>query len=1479
MADFTWVGGNLANPSSWSPQPLPPALPVEPGPGDSVTIGGGGVLAGSLGVLTADITGGTFSLQGAITAVGLTFSAVTGSGASNLTLQSGGSLNSSGGGEQLGGLAAATITQLGGANTASATVNIDTGSSYDLQGGTFSTANYVVLGVAAGNAGAFTQSGGTATVVGIVANSGSLALDAGILNVGTGNVYVGDIAGTGASFTQTGGTFAVGSDMAVGQNGTGTYTLSGGVLSSVADYIGQNATGSFVQTGGTHTVSDRIVLGINVTGPSAPAGTGSYTLGGTGTLTVQTIFIGSDPGCTGTFLFNQNAPDTAALTISGTGGFPGLIVGGQGTGTFTHGGGSLSTTLVLGRTTTGIGTYNFLGGTLVSTDEEIGSVGAGTFIQSSGTNNAQGTGLVLGSTAAATGTYDLNGGVLTAVSETIGNLGTGTVTQTGGSNTTTGTLVVANGTNSTGSYGLTTGTLIAASETIGSQGSGTFTAQGGTNTIGGSLTLAAAIGSSGTYTLSGGTVSATGETIGGQGSGTFTATGGSNIAKGSLVVGGSASATGVYTLGGNSTLQSQGDVTIGNLASATGTFNFNTAAVDAATFAIGSNTLHVGGAGTGTFTQGGGLIAGAVDVGAQAGGSGTYQLNGGTISATNETIGNAGTGTLIEAGGDNTITTGDLIVGNANGGDGTYQVNQGALTVQTGSITLGAQASSTGTLVFDTGPADTGEITIGSQQLVVGDGGSGVFTQGGGTLQADLLVASQIGSTGSVELDAGTIISAGQTIGDAGTGNFNQKGGTNIITTSGLLVGNATPVGLPPIVKGGSNYTLAATADLEIQAGDLVLGGTGNSSGNFNFNYAPGDAATLNIANGVVQVGFHGSGKFNQAAGTLNAKVIVGSQVGSQGTYELAGGTVSSLGQVVGNNGTGTFKQDDGTNTINGNGDLLIGALSLGFGTYKLNGGQLSAGSELLGNDGLGSFVQKGGSNLIGNGTLALGVQADGSGAYELDTGTLTPSVLNVGTGSTSGQEIVGDLGTGNFVQKGGTNTLSGGNLSVGVANTGTYTMSGGTLTVQGNTPQPDVDINLGAQSGGKGILTVGTGTVIAPKLLIGGFGTGIVNATTSGIIMIGSLVQMAAGSTLTAQKGSVLIGSGLSAAPGTVQVGNNASLIGAGLLDTTLDIATQGTATVSGGLLDVTGAIIGAGTITIGAGSMLEIGGANTAVVAFADGTGTLQLDTPSAFATPIGNFVSGDEIVVTGTAVKSVTLDPTEHSLTLFGTNAANLGTVTFAQAVTAPEVVALPSGAVGAAACFLVGTRIDTAHGPVAVEALRPGDRVTALLARRAPAVRWIGRRGIDCTRHPNPRQVWPVRILAHAFGPDQPRRDLYLSPDHAVYVTGVLVPVKLLINHRTIVQTPMDRVTYYHVELPEHDVLLAEGLPAESYLDTGDRSKFENGGGPMVLHPDFSILIWEGDACAPLVVTGTELAAIRRRLALRAATASWFGIACA
>ena len=103
---------------------------------------------------------------------------------------------------------------------------------------------------------------------------------------------------------------------------------------------------------------------------------------------------------------------------------------------------------------------------------------------------------------------------------------------------------------------------------------------------------------------------------------------------------------------------------------------------------------------------------------------------------------------------------------------------------------------------------------------------------------------------------------------------------------------------------------------------------------------------------------------------------------------------------------------------------------------------------------------------------------------------------------------------------------------------------------------------------------------------------------------------------------------------------------------------------------------------------------------------------------------------------------------------------------------------------------------------------------------------------------------------------------LSPDHAVWIDGALVPALLLVDGDAIVQEAHDVVSYFHVELERHDVIFAEGLTAESYLDTGNRSQFANA--PLVsLHPTLGAGEKERDPCAPIVLDGPRLAAVRER----------------
>lgn len=188
-----------------------------------------------------------------------------------------------------------------------------------------------------------------------------------------------------------------------------------------------------------------------------------------------------------------------------------------------------------------------------------------------------------------------------------------------------------------------------------------------------------------------------------------------------------------------------------------------------------------------------------------------------------------------------------------------------------------------------------------------------------------------------------------------------------------------------------------------------------------------------------------------------------------------------------------------------------------------------------------------------------------------------------------------------------------------------------------------------------------------------------------------------------------------------------------------------------------------------------------------------------------------------------------------------------------------------------CFAENTQIATPGGSVAVEDLGEGDLVlTASGVERA--VKWIGQTLVRPASRAVPDQAYPVRVAAHAFGADMPMREVRLSPGHAVLVEGVLVPVGLLINGATIVREIVDMVRYFHVELDTHDVLLAEGLPCESYFDDGNRSSFANAGRFAELDARLDPRSWDA-ACAPMVAAGPQLAQIRHGLQVQAEANGW------
>lgn len=206
--------------------------------------------------------------------------------------------------------------------------------------------------------------------------------------------------------------------------------------------------------------------------------------------------------------------------------------------------------------------------------------------------------------------------------------------------------------------------------------------------------------------------------------------------------------------------------------------------------------------------------------------------------------------------------------------------------------------------------------------------------------------------------------------------------------------------------------------------------------------------------------------------------------------------------------------------------------------------------------------------------------------------------------------------------------------------------------------------------------------------------------------------------------------------------------------------------------------------------------------------------------------------------------------------GSGAAELEVLLHGEAAAITQDYALAFATGAAVACFGPGTRLLGERGEIPIESLRAGDRLVTLEGRFAP-VRFVGRRRVDS-------HVAPIRICRDAFAAGVPHRDLLLSPDHGVVMrdgaSPALVNVRLLANGRSIVVRPLPGITYWHIALDRHAIILADGLPVESYLDTGNRGDFDNAAEALAMLPT--------RACAPLLSEGPRIAALRIRLAARA-----------
>jgi hypothetical protein len=159
----------------------------------------------------------------------------------------------------------------------------------------------------------------------------------------------------------------------------------------------------------------------------------------------------------------------------------------------------------------------------------------------------------------------------------------------------------------------------------------------------------------------------------------------------------------------------------------------------------------------------------------------------------------------------------------------------------------------------------------------------------------------------------------------------------------------------------------------------------------------------------------------------------------------------------------------------------------------------------------------------------------------------------------------------------------------------------------------------------------------------------------------------------------------------------------------------------------------------------------------------------------------------------------------------------------------------------ACFMSGTMISTYSKEAAVETLHPGDLVLTIDGRAVP-VRWIGRQTVSMI-FADPLRALPIRIKAGALADNVPLRDLRVSPDHAILLGDVLVQAGALVNGISIVRdtkVPMT-FTYYHVEVDDHSLILAENTPTETFIDNLDRLAFDNWQEHEALYPGGKAII--------------------------------------
>jgi hypothetical protein len=281
--------------------------------------------------------------------------------------------------------------------------------------------------------------------------------------------------------------------------------------------------------------------------------------------------------------------------------------------------------------------------------------------------------------------------------------------------------------------------------------------------------------------------------------------------------------------------------------------------------------------------------------------------------------------------------------------------------------------------------------------------------------------------------------------------------------------------------------------------------------------------------------------------------------------------------------------------------------------------------------------------------------------------------------------------------------------------------------------------------------------------------------------------------------------------------------------------------------------AAIGPVNATIDQGGSFSVGGTlvgllNGGAINFSTGGGTAIFGTENSFLNlsfqpPFNGFTSSSDFIddraLSFTGLTSYTVTGAGNTQTVsiassggdfsFTTNGSNLTPGTYSGATLNAGTLQFSSDGLGGTditVCFLAGTRIRTPDGEADIETLKIGDPVLTADDRTLP-VRWLGVNTVS-TLFSDPLRTLPIRIRAGALADNVPARDLLVSPDHAMFIDGVLIHAGALVNGVSITREANMPGTfkYYHVEVADHALILAEGAPAESFVDNVDRMAFDN-----------------------------------------------------